>query len=243
MDEATAALFPDSFEETELGAVPRGWHIACIEDLCKTVTNGGTPSRSKPQFWEGGTIPWFKTGEFSDGFLLQPSEFITNAALEGSSVKLLPKDAILMAIYAAPTVGRLGVLTEAATFNQACTGMVAKDHIGPWFLFWTLFFGRDWFNSRANGAAQQNISKTIVSAYKVVLPSASVLAAFNDVYESLHASIRENSAKIQTLSTLRDTLLPRLISGKLRLPEAVTKVSERIVTLERTGTRYDGRTT
>ena len=220
MDEATAALFPDGFETSELGEVPRGWRVGCIDDICSTVTNGGTPSRSKTEYWEQGTIPWFKTGEFHDGFLLQPSERITNAALIGSSVKLLPKDAVLMAIYAAPTVGRLGILVEPATFNQACTGMVARNEVGPWFLFWTLFNGRDWFNSRANGAAQQNISKAIVSAYRTVIPPNPVLDSFNLVASGIHEAIRMNTEKAMTLSTLRDTLLPRLISGQLRLPEA-----------------------
>lgn len=224
MDEATAALFPDSFEETELGLVPRGWRVGCISDICSAVINGGTPSRSKTAYWGGGTIPWFKTGEFHDGFLLQPSERITAAALEGSSVKLLPKDAVLMAIYAAPTVGRLGILTEAASFNQACTGMVAKVEIGPWFLFWTLFNGRDWFNSRANGAAQQNISKAIVSGYRTVIPPSPVIESFNQVVGAIHESIRQNAENALTLSNLRDTLLPRLISGQLRLPDAAELV-------------------
>ncbi len=226
LDVATAALFPDALEETELGVVPKGWRIGCVEELCSTITNGGTPSRSKTSFWDGGSIPWFKTGEFHDGFLLKPSERITDDALSGSSVKLLPKDAILMAIYAAPTVGRLGILTEPATFNQACTGMVAKAEVGPWFLFWTLFNGRDWFNSRANGAAQQNISKAIVAAYRMGIPSQPVLDAFNRAASTLHDAIRLNAEKSQTLSELRDTLLPRLISGQLRLPEAMAALED-----------------
>ena len=229
MDEATAALFPDALEETELGPMPRGWRVGCVDDLCSVITNGGTPSRSKAQFWTGGTIPWFKTGEFSDGFLLQPNEFITKEALEGSSVKVLPKDAVLMAIYAAPTVGRLGVLTEPATFNQACTGMVAKVDVGPWFLYWTLFFGREWFNSRANGAAQQNISKAIVSAYRAVIPHDVILLAFNDVASSIHNRVRENAEQAQTLATLRDTLLPRLISGQLSISDTGLQIEEAIV--------------
>ena len=220
MDEATAALFPDSFEESELGLVPKGWRVVAVEDLCSVITNGGTPSRSNKKFWEGGTIPWFKTGDFSDGFLLSPVERITDDALKGSSAKLLPADSILMAIYAAPTVGRLGVLTEPATFNQACTGMVAKGEVGTWFLYWTLYSARDWFNNRANGAAQQNISKAIVASCKVTIPTEQVLMAFNQVAEALHIRIRANSQQAQTLATLRDTLLPRLISGQLRLPEA-----------------------
>ncbi|HEY4664941.1 MAG TPA: restriction endonuclease subunit S [Comamonas sp.] len=228
MDAQTASLFPDSFEESELGMVPKGWRVGKIADICSTISNGSTPSRSKAVFWENGSIPWFKTGELSDGFLINSSEFITHEALSGSSVKIFPKFAVLMAIYAAPTVGRLGILTEEATFNQACTGMVAKENIGPWFLFWTLFNGRDWFNSRANGAAQQNISKAIVAAYELAIPNQPALDAFNRVVSALHESILLNSEKFSTLSKLRDTLLPRLISGQLRLPEAQALVEEAV---------------
>jgi type I restriction enzyme, S subunit len=220
MDEATAALFPDSFEESALGLVPTGWRVETIEGLCDVITNGGTPSRSNDAFWAGGTMPWFKTGDFADGFLLAPSERITDAALAGSSVKVLPANAILMAIYAAPTVGRLGILTEDATFNQACTGMVAKASVGPWFLHLALFFGRTWFNSRANGAAQQNISKAIVASYQAVIPSGPLLDRFHEIADAVYSRIRANSKQAQTLATLRDTLLPRLISGQLRLPPA-----------------------
>lgn len=221
MDQSTAALFPDGFEESELGAVPMGWRVSCVEDLCEVITNGGTPSRRNNEYWANGTVPWFKTGELSDGFLLQPSECITEAAVSGSSVKILPKDSVLMAIYAAPTVGRLGVLTQDGAFNQACTGMVAKGWVGPWFLFWTLYAGREWFNSRANGAAQQNISKAIVAGYRVVMPSNAVLRAFHDAADAIHSAIRANSEKAETLATLRDTLLPRLISGQLLLREVM----------------------
>jgi len=227
MDATTAALFPDSFEESELGLVPKGWRIGTVDDLCSQITNGGTPSRSRKDFWEGGSIPWFKTGEFCDGFLLEPSERITDEGVRGSSVKLLPKDSVLMAIYAAPTVGRLGVLTEPSAFNQACTGMVAKDSVGAWFLFLTLYFGRDWFNSRANGAAQQNISKAIVAGYSVVIPDDNVLKSFNETAESLFSRIRAGTVQAQTLTQLRDTLLPRLISGQLRLPEVQALLNDR----------------
>lgn len=226
IDAATAAFFPDTFDETELGLVPRGWRVGTVESICDTITNGGTPSRSNKEYWADGAIPWFKTGELSDGFLLAPSERITQLAIASTSVKVLPPNAVLMAIYAAPTVGRLGILTEPAAFNQACTGMVPKQVIGSWFLYWTLYFGRDWFNSRANGAAQQNISKVIVSNYKLVIPDGRVLDAFKIICEALHSKIRTSSIQAQTLSNLRDTLLPRLISGQLRIADAETELEK-----------------
>jgi type I restriction enzyme S subunit len=226
MDAETAALFPSEFEESELGPIPKGWRIEELKSLCDRIANGATPSRRNPDFWTNGHLPWFKTGELLDGFLLEPSERITQAAVTGSSVKVFPKHAVLMAIYAAPTVGRLGILTEEAAFNQACTGLVPLPEIGAWFLFQTLLHGRNWFNSRANGAAQQNISKAIVESYPCVLPPLCVLRAFNSVAESIYGAIESNSLKEATLTQLRDTLLPRLISGKLRIPEAQEVVEE-----------------
>jgi type I restriction enzyme S subunit len=97
--------------------------------------------------------------------------------------------------------------------------MVAKANVGPWFLYWNLFFARGWFNSRANGAAQQNISRAIVASYRFTNPSVTIISAFNDLCEPMHRTIRSNAEKIQTLNSIRNTLLPRLISGKLRVSE------------------------
>ncbi len=227
----TRALFPSEFEETELGWVPKGWDVLSIGDMCDAVTNGGTPNRATKEFWTDGEIPWYKTGEFADGFLLTPSERITHLAVANSSVKLLPENSVLMAIYAAPTVGRLGILTETSAFNQAATGMTPKSSIGTWFLFLTLYFARDWFNNRANGAAQQNISKAIVENYLTIVPNSGLLDLFNKQMESFFAKTRFNSEQIQRLSTLRDTLLPKLISGELALddlPEDITEVVEAV---------------
>lgn len=220
MDAATAALFPAEFEESALGMIPKGWTVTTIAQLCTRVANGGTPSRNVPEFWKAGSVPWFKTGELSDGLLLRPSELITPRAVTDTNVKVLQRHAVLMAIYAAPTVGRLGVLLDEAAFNQACTGMVARVEIGAWFLFQTLRHGRDWFNSRANGAAQQNISKAIVESYECVRPTSEVLGAFGDLASNLYASAERNLKQAQILAEIRDSLLPRLLSGRLRLPEA-----------------------
>ncbi|QWD13277.1 restriction endonuclease subunit S [Polynucleobacter paneuropaeus] len=217
IDKATADLFPSSFVESELGLIPKDWAVTSIKDICEVITNGGTPSRSNSLFWENGTIPWYKTGELTDSFLINHSESITQLGLEKSSVKLMDKECVLMAIYAAPTVGRLGILTQASTFNQATTGMKAKQEIGFVFLYLTLLFGRDWFNNRANGAAQQNISKAIVESYKLILPSTHILTSFNNYLMPMFKRIEQNINQVSTLSNLRDTLLPRLISGKLDL--------------------------
>jgi type I restriction enzyme S subunit len=219
MDDATAALFTDLMEESELGPIPRGWHVGAVGEICSVLVNGSTPSRSNSTFWNVSEVSWFKTGELSDGFLLESKEAISESALTGSSVKILPKGSVLMAIYAAPTVGRLGVLTHDSTFNQACTGMLARKEYGMPFLFLHLKNRRNWFNSFAIGAAQQNISKSIVENCPVVIGSEDIHEAFLAIAGPLFEEIECLTRQSAELANLRDSLLPRLISGDLKIPE------------------------
>jgi len=219
MDAETAALFPDSMEESELGMIPSGWTLSNIRGICDKIINGSTPLRSNKDFWGRPDLKWFKTGELADGFLLDSKEHISSLALERTSVKVLPKGAVLMAIYAAPTVGRLGILTSDATFNQACTGMLAQKKYGLEFLYLNLLFLRKFFNSRAIGAAQQNISKVVVEEAPVLLGSDQLHLAFSKLISPIFAQIESLTQQNRTLAEIRDALLPRLISGELQIPD------------------------
>src|SRR5690606_38659675 len=115
-------LFPDRLVESELGEIPEGWQLGTIEDLCSSISSGGTPTRKNPRYWSNGTIPWFKTGELDDGPLIDAEEKINETALAESSCKLWPAGTILFALYASPTVGRIGILTAPGTSNQAAAG-------------------------------------------------------------------------------------------------------------------------
>jgi len=219
MDDATAALFPDSMEESELGLIPKGWQYAHIRDLCATLGNGSTPLRSNSAYWDKKDVRWFKTGELADGFLVESKEYISNEALANTSVKNMPRGTVLMAIYAAPTVGRLGILTKASTFNQACTGLFPLAVYGTEFLYLNLYFKREYFNSRAIGAAQQNISKVIVEQAPVIIASNAVQKAFREIASPLFNQMETLLKESIALSEIRDSLLPRLISGELQIPE------------------------
>ena len=219
MDAETAALFPDSMEESELGEIPKGWSSVSVKDLCSQLSNGSTPKRSNEAYWSEPIIDWYKTGELRDNFLLHASEGISQQGIDGSSVRVLPAGSVLMAIYAAPTVGRLGILTEESVFNQACTGLVPKPEVGTPFLYLTLKNLRGFFINRSNGAAQQNISKQIVEAAPCVSPPLEILKGFNEIcgpiFELWESLTKENAILAQT----RDSLLPRLISGELKIPD------------------------
>jgi len=219
-------LFPDSFEDSELGEIPSGWGISCVNDLCEWVSSGGTPSRSRKDFWENGNIPWFKTGELNDAPLLDSAEKINELALGNSSCKYWEAGTILFAIYASPTVGRLGVLTESGTSNQAAAGLKAKGVIGTPFLRRTLLFSRDELQNIAVGAAQQNINVQILKDHKVVAPGIPLATVYSKTISPLDEQQICLAKSTRELCLLRDALLPKLISGEIRTPDAEKMLEE-----------------
>src|SRR5258708_3711406 len=111
-----------------------------IESLCTRITSGGTPSRANPIFWEAGAVPWIKTGELKDWYVLDIEERITEEALLNSAARIFPKNTVLMAMYGdGKTITSLGILRDDAATNQACCAMIAdptKCHY--LFLFYAL---------------------------------------------------------------------------------------------------------
>lgn len=209
--------FPDRLDDE---GKPEGWVVGSVEDLCSSITSGGTPARKKSLFWDGGTIPWFKTGELQDGPLLDSEEKITETALHESSCKLWPAGTILFALYASPTVGRLGVLTSPATSNQAAAGLIAKESIGVPFLRRALLEARERLQNIAVGAAQQNINQAILKTHRLVMPPACMGAHYSKLVRRWDDQQVQLACETRTLAQLRDTLLPKLISGELRIPDA-----------------------
>ena len=199
-------------------SIPEKWKIKKIEELCISIENGSTPKRMKSSYWSPGTIPWYKTGELNDGVLIQSEEKISKFGLMKSSCHLWPKGTILIAIYAFPVVGRLGILTNESTSNQACSGMIPKLDYGTPFLFYSLLFSRNSLGQIATGTAQQNISQKIVRQHKIVVPILKLIKRFNIIIENIHYQFEINKQQIIILENLRDSLLPKLMSGKIRVP-------------------------
>lgn len=137
--------------------------------------------------------------------------------MEGSSCKLWPAGTILFALYASPTVGRLGVLTRAATSNQAAAGLVAKPEFGVSFLRRLLLHARVRLQTIVVGAAQQNINQAVLKGHRVVVPKEELAGAYSRLMEDLDKRQVAVSREVNVLAALRDALLPKLISGKVRV--------------------------
>ena len=206
------ALFPNSFQDSELGEIPEGWEVGTVNDMCSRIENGGTPKRNQSDYWNG-TIDWFKTGELSDGPLLKSEEQISDLGLAESSCKLWPRGTVLIALYASPTVGRLGILERPAAANQACSALQARPEYGELLVFHTLFQARERLQTIAVGAAQQNISQQIVRDCPIIIPDSSVARVFRDIASPLYGQQVANVAEVGSLADVRDALLPQLIVG------------------------------
>ena len=204
-------LFPDSFRDSELGEIPDGWGVGSIADVCTRIENGGTPRRLEPRFW-GGSINWFKTAELSDSPLLASGEHITDEGLSNSSCKLWPRGTVLIALYASPTVGRLGILEVPATANQACSALQADPAFGEQILFYTLLEARDHLQNIAVGAAQQNISQRIVRDLPIIMPPTELAQVFQSTVQPQYDQRVAKLVESRALAETRDALIGELLT-------------------------------
>lgn len=203
------------FEDSELGRIPKGWRIATIDEYVIDMKNGGTPSRKKDNYWNSNDIPWIKTGEIKNSLIIKSEEYISYEGLKNSSAKILPYNSVLMAMYGA-TAGQIGLLKFEACTNQACCAMICNSANKAIFLYLHLLNNQSYIEGLAVGAAQQNLSKDTISKLKLIIPDDEVIesAQFNEIFNCIEHNLKEN----QVLTTIRDTLLPKIMSGEIRVP-------------------------
>ena len=227
MEEAAQRLYKEWFVELRfpghentkmVDGLPEGWERRKIDDVCVSISSGSTPSRNNKNYWENGTIKWVKTKELQDGWILDTEEYITQDGYNNSSTKMFPENTVLMAIYASPTLGRLGVLATECCCNQAALGLIADDAKISWqWLFWKLYELRDDFNSIARGAGQQNISGIVVKNKVIVVPDKPIIDAFTSAVSKMFEKQKNISSQIRLLAEARDRLLPRLMGGEMEV--------------------------
>jgi type I restriction enzyme S subunit len=217
MDAETAALFPAEFEESELGPIPKGWEVGKIKDCCIQIQNGGTPRRDESRFWNNGTIPWLASGEVRQAVITTTESFITEEGLAESSAKWVPEFSTVVALYGA-TAGQVSFTSSRLTTNQAVCSLIPKKGFA-FFNYLTMRGATAELENKAVGSAQQNISKGIVEETTIVLPPPALVERFASLANPLFERWISNLHQSRTLATLRDTLLPKLLSGELSVGE------------------------
>jgi type I restriction enzyme S subunit len=193
--------------EALFAMVPRG-RPRRVGELCSGMGVGRTPPRRAAgcrggQGAEDG-VPWFRRGDLDDAPMVHAPEALAPGGLDRSRV--WPAGTVLVAMYASPTVGRLGILDVPAAANQACAALVARPEYGAHFLFHALLATRDRLKSLAAGAAQQNVSLRLVREHEVDAPSPRVARAFDARAARLHALRAAYRRELRALAALRDAV-------------------------------------
>ncbi|EJK2100318.1 restriction endonuclease subunit S [Vibrio cholerae] len=219
MDAATASLFPEKLD-SETG-IPDDWKLSEIGDEV-TVVGGGTPSKKNDDFWVDGHIHWTSPKDLSgvqDKVLLDTASKLTEAGLKKVSSGLLPIDTVLLSSRA--PVGYLALAKVPTAINQGYIAMKCEKELPPEFVLQWCVHRMDEIEQRASGSTFAEISKKNFKPISVVVPSEEVLSAYQKLVKPLYDAITSNVCQSKQLSTLRDTLLPKLLSGEIELGQSV----------------------
>ena len=201
------------FVESELGMIPKGWRVGCFIDLIN-VMPGGTPSTNISEYWDNATIPFFSPKDAHGVYCFDTEKHITEKGLNNCSSHLYPKDTLF--ITARGTVGKISLAAVPMAMNQSNYALVAKDGIGKFYLYLLAQTIVSILLKKANGAVFSAIT-TKDFKENIVCPSSVVISQFEEMvkpmFDSIHALMNESLR----LAELRDTLLPKLMSGELKL--------------------------
>ena len=168
-----------------------------IGEAC-SVVSGGTPSRSKNEYWESGNIPWIKIGNLKEKHVKDYDEKITEQGLNNSSAKMLAKGTILYTIFA--TLGEVGILDIEACTNQAIAGISINDpRLTTDYLYYYLKSKKDYVNKIGRGVAQNNINLSALKKFEIPLISIEEQSTIVDVLEKVENLIDEKKKLIEDL--------------------------------------------
>ncbi|EPA8392536.1 TPA: restriction endonuclease subunit S [Escherichia coli] len=219
------SLFPSEFEETELGWLPKGWNITLAGEEF-IVKGGSTPSTANEDFWNNGTIHWTSPKDLTGNeskVLLDTAKKITPLGLAKISSGLLPIDTVLMSSRA--PIGYLALNKVPMAINQGYIAIPSAKHLSPEYTIYWLDNIMDDIKGIAGGTTFAEISKSAFKTIKLLIPSSDIITEFSRITSNHFDKVVQNTKEIDSLTNLRDTLLPKLISGELSLedlPELTT---------------------
>lgn len=228
MSAELAALFPSEFEDSKLGPIPKGWSVTTFGNAFD-IKGGATPSTSEPLYWEGGTHAWATPKDMSSlssKAMYRTERQITAAGVAKISSKALPSGTVLMSSRA--PVGYLAIAKAPISINQGFIAIPPTPEVPASFVVELLAHKMPDIKSNAGGTTFAEISKSQFRPIKWTRPCDKTLAAFGKIVEPLYAQVHANCLLVDSLASLRDHLLSRLISGKLSLEQAERVVEEAV---------------
>jgi type I restriction enzyme, S subunit len=214
-----ADLFPDRLVDSPLGPIPEGWEIKPIESIV-TIKGGATPSTREKAFWDGGTYHWATPKDLSglqQKVLITTDRKITSAGVERISSGQLPPGTVLMSSRA--PVGYLALADMPVSVNQGFIAMICDQGVPNTFVLHWAEANMDVIKSNAGGSTFAEISMKQFRPLEVIVPPEQLVRAFDEMATDWFQRVSQLARQNVTLAQLRDRLLPKLISGEIRVPE------------------------
>lgn len=216
-----------------IGDIPDDWEVRKITTLLDNIGSGTTPPNNT-DFYENGIIPWLNTGDLTDNYVDLIENKITEYALnQYSALKIFPKDSVVIAMYGA-TIGKLGILRESASTNQACCVMQCNDNLYFKFLFYSLYGYREYILTLSYGSGQPNISQKIIKDLRLPTPPLKTQQRIADYLDEkcgeIDATIAKQKESIEKLKAYKQSLIS----------ETVTKGLDKSAPLKPSGIDYLG---
>lgn len=205
------------FVDSELGMIPEGWKVGCLGDMGNIVC-GKTPSKANSNYY-GGDIPFIKIPDMHGNVFVENSEDrLTEEGSLSQIKKLIPPYSLMVSCIA--TVGLVSINTKPSHTNQQINTVIPHNKSALFYLYQHIKNNEEFLkNMGRGGTTTLNVNTKSFSNIRLLIPSEIALDQFHGIVEGLFKKIELNMHESRTLSLLRDTLLPRLMSGELEVPE------------------------
>jgi type I restriction enzyme, S subunit len=214
LPENVAALFPDNFDKNGL---PEGWQAITVQQLCKKIFSGGTPSTTQPAYW-GGEHPWLSSGETRSNFIISTEKTVSQAGIDSSSTRLARKGSTVIASAGqGHTRGQTSTLMIDSYINQSVVVLQADQSIcTDRYLYFDLERRYEQFRQLSDSQSSRgSLTTKLLAGVNTVLPTRAAIDAFDHFAAPAIDRIVIVLNEISSLARLRDTLHPKLISGEL----------------------------
>ena len=206
------------FVDSELGMIPEGWKVGRLDEIADVV-GGSTPSKAKPEYYTQKGIAWLTPKDLSNHPAVYSSRGeidITQEGYNSTSTKLMPKGTVLFTSRA--PIGYISIAQNDICTNQGFKSLVPKK-AGTCFLYCFLKYVTPEIENKSTGSTFKEASGALMKSLQVIMPEHKVFEEFEEIVSPLFARIESLEKESTRLSLLRDTLLPRLMSGEIEVPE------------------------
>ena len=202
--------------DSELGLIPEGWSVGKLEDI-GDIIGGGTPSKAVAEYYTKNGIAWITPKDLSVShlkFTAKGETDITELGYKNSSAKIMPRGSVLFSSRA--PIGYISIAKNDICTNQGFKSVVPNNGCTA-FVYYFLLSNTENIESKATGSTFKEASGALMKSLELVIPSEDILEKFEKIMSPIFESQEKFEAENETLATLRDTLLPKLMNGEIKL--------------------------